>query len=675
MDNNEKAVVIGKARFIDFKAFAEWCNTEAADEYFSVKNLWTGCLYNLQGKIAGINVSVLYDRTEKRDRERYYVELLTRFQQYIRDFSSEETALSFNLLYEHPKFDIISFGDSQFLIPAGFLEKTLYKDYSQLPISAIRKEIAGDSDNAVGNEITLSGTSLANVSLDNQKDAVHIKEKELEEVLAEEDDIKNAKTGELAEMQAEIEKMTAKLEAQKATMLEALNAKKAEIQMMKEKVERELFMLESEIYSIRCFLGEVVDFIKLTSGKSAPDDSPIVLFQKLRFLDEELGKAISLYDFDFSDAKLFENFLKSRSDAIELFCPNDKCVSLVRVSKTGLQYGYQDTPYGEMLQEYKMYHGQKIGILVRNGENLYIGWTDDEKINIPDNMFFTPGEKTVNENDAEQSESTPVEEMVSRYFIFSILQGLLENQKIFTLPDGVKANFMLPSEYIIYSAADTWLVDNRYGSFSDIVGKANSRISIGDNILSLERLSDGHYSSGMWGHKVDFERDRNFSRRTHDVHFRDGEIYKINLIEDDDYGGNDYFVSLVKEGSDYVYRNGQYRKRQHDAHANFRVYPDEFINLTYMNSVWLKYIITNRNLGFSGKMGHYAEAIRYLNKALEFVREREKTEQALIEQYAPRLADDAEWSVKLSEWKLEKKVREITDYQAKRFAKFLERMK
>ena len=111
--------------------------------------------------------------------------------------------------------------------------------------------------------------------------------------------------------------------------------------------------------------------------------------------------------------------------------------------------------------------------------------------------------------------------------------------------------------------------------------------------------------------------------------------------------------------------------RQRDAHALFRVYTDEFVNLTYMNSVWLRYVITTRNLGGYGRMGQYAEVIRYLNKALDFVKEREIEEKGLIEQYYPALSSDPDWPVKLSEWKLEHNVRNITDYQAKRFAKTL----
>ena len=130
-----------------------------------------------------------------------------------------------------------------------------------------------------------------------------------------------------------------------------------------------------------------------------------------------------------------------------------------------------------------------------------------------------------------------------------------------------------------------------------------------------------------------------------------------------------YFISLKKsDNSGYVYRGGDFYKRQRDAYALFRVYTDEFINLTYMNSTWLKYCITTQNLGCGRKrLTHFAETVRYLNKALKFVKEREEKETKWLSQYV-EITDDM-WAA-LSNWKLEKGVRNINNYQAKRFAKY-----
>lgn len=676
-NNDEKAIVIGKAKFVDFPAFAEWCLTEEADKFFSVENLWAGRLYHLQGELQGVNVSKVFDRSKndnwfKDNRKKCYVEPLKKCVDYMELFP--DASLSFKLLYEHEdKFDIIAFGTRQFIVPKWAIEKELLKDYSDIALAEIRTMKMLDG---MGTGIIPVGSALSTVSqasIKAQIDEVNAKHSDLK---TEMDDVKNAKKGELAKMQAEIDKMMAKLEAKKQDMLAELLEKEEFLNAEMKKMKQELYMLESEIYSIRCFLGEVVDFVKLRSGAPAPVNAPVTLFQKMRFLDEELGKLVSVYGFDFDDIKLFERLLQKREDIVDVFCPNDKCVSLVRISKTNSYYAYDDIK--EMLCEFEVYHGMTIGILIRNGENLYIGWTDDEKINIHnDNFFYTPDTKQVDEEDVSKHETTSVTEMVSRYFVFSILQGALCNTDIIALPEEVKADFTRPSEYIIYSVADTWLTDNRYGTFADMVARCNSRIVAGDDILSIEWNGDGKSERGIlggYGYTRSFERDHNDSRRTGDVAVHDGAIYKIRLVEKDEEAKWEsdkikYFVSLKKnDNMGYVYRGGDFHERQRDAYALFRVYTDEFINLTYMNSTWLKYCITTQNLG-SGKdrLTHFAETVRYLNRALKFVKEREVEEAKWLGQYV-EITDDM-WAA-LSEWKLEKNVRSINDYQAKRFAKW-----
>ena len=673
--NNElKPIIIGKAYFVDLPKYIDWLTTEEAEEFFSIENLWTGCLYHLQGEIQGVNVGKLHDKCNSKNwKQRYvsnpiisaYIEPLKKCVEYIEEFSTPDMPLSFKLTYEHEdKFDIIFFGNSQFIVPKWAIRKEMLKDYSNRALSEIRSLKALDG---MGQGIIPIGSALSVTSQAQVKEEINSTNDKMADLNSQMDDVKNAKTDELAELQKEIEEKMAVLDKKKNDLLAELEAKKSIYKAKKEELERELYMLESEIYSIRCFLGEVVDFVKLRSGTSAPVDAPITLFQKIRFLDEELGKLVSIYDFDFGDVKMFERLLKCRDDVFETFCPNDKCISLIRVSKTGAFYGYDDVL--EILKKYEVYHGMTIGILIRNGENLYIGWTDDEKINIgDDNFFFTPEAKKVMQEDEDKIQNTSVNEMVSRYFVFSVLQGALCNSKLLTLPDNVKPDFTRPSEYIIYSVADTWLTDNRYGTFDEMIKKCNSRIIAGDYVLTLEYQSD---NEGYRGHS-------DYRNLTRDVCIRDRGIYQIRLVErhtDEEIEKNywlskvKYYISLKKNYDDeVVYRGYNCYERKRDAYALFQVYDDEFINLTYMNSAWLKYVITTQHLGDTRRrLGHYAEAIRYLNDALKFIKKREEEEAKWLSQYV-EITDDM-WA-SLSEWKLEKGVRSINDYQAKRFAKW-----
>ena len=94
-----------------------------------------------------------------------------------------------------------------------------------------------------------------------------------------------------------------------------------------------------------------------------------------------------------------------------------------------------------------------------------------------------------------------------------------------------------------------------------------------------------------------------------------------------------------------------------------------------MNSVWLNYVLSNKNLGgwsVGGYGVNYEYALRYIGKALEFIREREDTEAENIRLAGGEfILTDPDWPVALSEWKMEKEVRNITEYQAKRFVKYM----
>jgi hypothetical protein len=149
-----------------------------------------------------------------------------------------------------------------------------------------------------------------------------------------------------------------------------------------------------------------------------------------------------------------------------------------------------------------------------------------------------------------------------------------------------------------------------------------------------------------------------------DAKFSDGQ--DVEILEYFDYRRQHNFISLKKEGRWWDDDVGP-------SYANFEVETDEFINLTYMNSVWLNYALSNRNLGgwrVGGTSVNYEYALRYLGKALSHVREREEDEAENI-----RLAGgaailaDPDWPVALSEWKMKTGVRNITEFQAKRFVK------
>lgn len=591
--------------------------------------------------------------------------------------------------------------------PEQFLDFTPAKDYSNLTPAALRAQLNASGDIAAIVPAD-AGSKLTQQGVQSELDA---KVSELNGLKQEMEDVKNANVGELVELKRQMEELQAKMEAKKNEMMAELKARKAEMERVKEQMEGQIYLLSSQIYAIQCYAGEVVKFTKIREGKNAPDTEPIVIHQKLRFLDEDLGRLASLYEIQWEKLDLFEEFLKHSPAALDTFAPNERCIMLVRLSRTGKQQGRDDRlPYSNLLTDYEYFHGRTVGIIIRNGENLYLGWTDEDRVHISDDLIISQvieetsaAPEFKSDFDRERWERRQKEEkkrvldgLISRSFIYNILQGIIDNSPILPLPEGVKLNKQ--SEYVIYSVADKWLADCRFESFTTLVERCNEKVTKGDMLLSVQHLiaepGYGKHYTGAWENP----RGRGDRNRTHDCYVSDCTIYPANLIEFDEpvtmlrYGYGNGFTSVTqKEGSHlapgtkileefvqhtrHIYVSVEKSESGYYGHsparANFELENHEFINLTYMNSVWLEWVITNKSLGGWTIQGHsvdYAYAIRYLKTALDFVRKREAQEKELLDAVDTGICKDPDWPVRLSEWKMEKGVRVLTEYQAKRFA-------
>ena len=713
---------LGFVKLRDIEKFKEWYHSEG---FKWDKDKWKDLFYKEQKVVGGDLHSLLNSqfsevclpyvwREEERDTEGYKqkkTELINKQIDRLLKFIIRLGSLNqpVNLFYKHDEYCLIGSSRIQFAIPTQFLEITLLKDYSSLPVSSLR-QLAQPSQDDFG----LQNNQLATKSINDVKSEAEQKSQQFERLKQEIEDVKKDKNDELAKLKAEIEAKQNELERKKQALMLELEQKKEELETQMMTLEVDLFKLESEIYSIRCFLGEVVNFAKIREGKPCNKEDQIVLFQKVRYLDEEMGKLVSLYNFDGEDLEQFEEVLKQRDEIFEAFCPSNRCISLVRVSRTEKQF-FPDDKCANLLKDYETYHGNQIGILVRDNENLYVGWTDQDKVIVKEDFFYTPKVTVVDaskEPDPYKREKTRKEvfnetmstakEFVSRKFIFSVLQGICENENAFLQIADKYKPVTYTSKAFVFSAADNWLVDRRYGSFQDIVDKCNSQISLRDRVLTVQNLRP--QTHGQYGYISNNDRGRGYADRTHDCSVSDCEIYPINFVEskgirircqyqdstgsftwttskekgepwhfaegvkilwEEEYEDFDYYVSVEKQWSDS------------GARSNFQVFEDEFINLQYMNSEWLLYAINTRNLGgweVGGKEVNYTYAIRYLRKALEYVQEREIEEKELISKYLD-LSGINDWMVKLSEWKLSHKVRWITDFQAKRFAKSIKSKK
>ena len=117
------------------------------------------------------------------------------------------------------------------------------------------------------------------------------------------------------------------------------------------------------------------------------------------------------------------------------------------------------------------------------------------------------------------------------------------------------------------------------------------------------------------------------------------------------------------------------RKENSNVRSNIQIWRDEFINLTYLCSSILKQFMETKRIGnYFG--ANYAYAIKYLHKALKYIRDREKDDFIRISAYLRKdVSALPNIDLILMDWKFNNKVREITDRQAKRFANYLSEIK
>ena len=224
---------------------------------------------------------------------------------------------------------VVGYSEHKFLMPVEFFEIEELKDYSMLTVSELK---------AIGGSVTETSNlpvNMNDVSKGKLNDVRSEYEQKAEELKAQAKDIKDAKTGELAEIQKKIEEMQEKLRKKQEVLMAELDKKMAELAEQQAILNNQMYMLDTQIYSIRCYLGEVIDFKKITNGRCMSEDEPLIIFQKIRYINEELGKYMGMYNIPITEesSNTFIDILRNRADLRDLFVPNDKCITILKASR------------------------------------------------------------------------------------------------------------------------------------------------------------------------------------------------------------------------------------------------------------------------------------------------------------------------------------------------------
>lgn len=437
----------------------------------------------------------------------------------------------------------------------------------------------------------------------------------------------------------EINNLKAKMEA-KITAVYELQAKMmAKLQEKIKRYEHELLIMRSDFTAFEYRNGLTVNFMNIHKGTNAPTQQPIIIHQKLIYLDEDLPRLKDLYD---EHAGSLEVAIKHSPALLEHICPTNKGITFLKMRNSAGHFELNNT----VMEFVKDTMPNEIGVLIRNGENTWLTWLDSQDISLSEDSFTSKS----------SDEETSLSLVQSRYYLFNLIMGLIERNEILQL-DHVPTN-MFSDTGIIWSNADSQITDSTYVELAKIIPILNQYSKTDDPIYVLNSFTDSATYAGRYGGGTT-ERGRGDNALTDNTSVKEG----LNKIK-----GIDYFSNFT-----YRFYVGGEKSLWHWDDDKSKISPslyienDEFINLKFINSSLINYYIHTKRVGKVSNSGRYVDYSHMLpilfgmKKALE---EQEKVDRIHI------VAQDYDLNL-LTSFKIIHDVRVVTTYQAKRYSKWV----
>ena len=505
----------------------------------------------------------------------------------------------------------------------GFAVVEIYSKAYIVP-EELLEFVEHSGDTAIGAELMVKATNQLTLKNDLEET-----KKLIEKVSDFEDE---AFAGQLAA----INNLKAEMEAKITAMYEMQAKMMAELQSKIQLYEHELLIMRSDLTAFEYRNGLTVNFMNIHKGANAPVHQPLIIHQKLIYLDEDLPRLTDLYDVDSGS---LEVAIKNSPALLEHICPTSKGITFLKMRNSAGNYELENT----VMKFIRNVMPNEVGVLIRNGENTWFTWLDSNDISLSTDSFTSKS----------SDEETSVSLLQSRYYLFNLIMGLIERNEILQL-DHVPTN-MFADPSIIWSSADSQIADSTYVELSKIIPILNRYSKADDPIYVLNSFADsakynGHYGGGHT------ERGRGDNALT-DNTFVDKGLSKIK--------GIDYL-------SDFTYRfyvSGEKRSWWGDSKISPSLYieEDEFINLKFLTSSLIDYYIHTKRIGKISNSGRYVDfshMLPILFGIKEALVEQEKIDRLHI------VAHDYDLNL-LTSFKILHDVRVITPYQAKRYSKWV----
>ena len=482
-------------------------------------------------------------------------------------------------------------------------------------------------DAAIGNELVVKANNQLVIS-DQLKEAKELIEK-----------VSNFEDEAFAEQLATINNLKAEMQARITAMYEMQAKMMAEMQAKIKLYEHELLIMRSDLTAFEYRNGLTVNFMNIHKGDNAPIQQPIIIHQKLIYLDEDLPRLKDLYD---EHAGSLEVAIKQSPALLEHICPTNKGITFLKMRNSAGSFELNNT----VMEFVRDTMPNEVGVLVRNGENTWLTWLDSEDISLSEDSFTSKS----------SDEKTSLSLVQSRYYLFNLIMGLIERNQILQL-DHVPTN-MFSDPGIIWSNADSQIADSTYVELAKIIPILNKYSKTDDPIYILNSFTDSATYAGRYGGGTT-KRGRGDNALTDNTSVDKG----LNKIKGIDYF-SDFTYRFYVGGEKYVWHWDTDKSK---ISPSLYIEDDEFINLKFINSNLINYYIHTKRIGKVSNSGRYVDYSHMLpilfgmKKALE---EQEKIDRLHI------VAQDYDLNL-LTSFKILHDVRVVTPHQAKRYSKWI----
>ena len=482
-------------------------------------------------------------------------------------------------------------------------------------------------DVAIGNEIVVKSYNQLVL-----KDQLEDAKKLIEKVSKFEDE---AFAGQLAT----INNLKAEMEAQITAMYEKQAEMMAELQEKIKLYEHELLIMRSDLTAFEYRNGLTVNFMNIHKGTNAPTQQPIIIHQKLIYLDEDLPRLKDLYD---EHTGSLEVALKHSPALLEHICPTNKGITFLKMRNSAGRFELNNT----VMEFVRDTMPNEVGVLIRNGENTWLTWLDSQDVYLSEDSFTSKS----------SNESTSLSLLQSRYYLFNLIMGLIERNEILQLDHIPTDMFQDPG--IIWSNADSQITDSTYVELAKIIPILNQYSKTDDPIYVLNSFRDNAKYTGRYGGGTT-ERGRGDNALTDNTSVNEG----LNKIKGIDYFSN-FTYRFYVGGEKYLWHWDDGKSK---ISPSLYIENDEFINLKFINSNLINYYIHTKRIGRisnSGRYVDYSHMLPILFGMKQALEEQEKVDRLHI------VAQDYDLNL-LTSFKIIHDVRVVTPHQAKRYSKWV----